>query len=547
MTVKMDLSPSDVHVDGAVKAAKPLKKAKIPPAPKPRRIGKGKGLRMRIHPGGMVDVRHMNDGSTVCHSFQEILAADATGAGPVWVQIAKPGKFEGHKAGSFEMNTAVFADIVRNFTDVDLGQVAFDFEHASEMPATEGSIPEAGAPAQGWVRRLEVRNGSLWGLVDWLEPARTYIKEKKYRYLSPAIRFGARHPETGQPIGARLTSVALTNRPFLRGMMPLVASDAGAAGEDLVTMRYAHSTDEYMPRIRTALRLSELCTARECSDAMARLMGAYKAGGGAMYQGVDVPAYVSAMRDMVGAPLGSTVEEILEAVKALIEAALEEHEATLHSDHEGDDEVAEMMDTITGGEDVVAAASDKQTTATELVTPPTGALTMEINKELEAAHAEKATLMSEKAVLNTANAELTLKLKDAESKVSTLEGEVKSLRDWKGEREASDLKSEVDTAFETYKDAKKLSDKDREHMLVLCKAAPESFRAMYPKVEPSKRHLLRDLVKSEPTSPATFSDEKTMTIVTLAEELRSKDSKLSLEDSLLMADRQLRERARKLA
>src|SRR6185295_20424092 len=100
-----------------------------------------------------------------------------------------------------------FEEICRNFVEVDRGQVAFDFEHASEMDPAEGAIPVEGAPAQGWIRRLENRGqAGLWGLVDWLEPARTYIRERKYRGLSPAIRFGSKPPETGKPIGARLTS-----------------------------------------------------------------------------------------------------------------------------------------------------------------------------------------------------------------------------------------------------------------------------------------------------------------------------------------------------
>lgn len=516
-----------------------------------RAPGKSKGLRMRIHPGGTIDVRHMNDGSTVCHSFQEILASSASAEGPVWIQIARSGKFEGHSAGYFEMNDQVFADIVRNFTEVDLGQVAFDFEHASEAPPTDGSIPEAGAPAQGWVKKLEVRAGSLWGLVDWLEPARTYIREKKYRFLSPAIRFGAKHPETGKPIGARLTSVALTNRPFLRGMLPIAASDGAsvAAGQvtptETVTMKYAYSSNEYMPRVRACLRLPEICSARECADAMDRLCEAYEMGGGAMHQGIDVPGYVAGMREMVAAPMTSTVEDIFDAVKALINAAIEEHEAEMHPGQDEGAEGAEMADKDPSGGAAVAASATDTATAAETTTMSDAKI-----KELEATNAvllsEKSTIAAKEAALTTANAELSLKLTDATATVAKLEGEVKALSDWKAKREEDDLKAEVDTAFETYKDTKKLSDKDREHMLVLCKAAPESFRALYPKVEVGKRHLLRDITPKDPTAagagsaPVEKPADKPLTIVTLADKLRSDNPKLSLEDSLVAAEKQIR-------
>ena len=106
----------------------------------------------------------------------------------------------GHPAGSFALNPSVFADICRNFADVDRGQVAFDFEHASEMEPTDGTTLQVGAPAQGWIRQLDNRGLlGLWALVEWLEPARTYIREGKYRHVSPAIRFNARHPRPASP------------------------------------------------------------------------------------------------------------------------------------------------------------------------------------------------------------------------------------------------------------------------------------------------------------------------------------------------------------
>ena len=94
-----------------------------------------------------------------------LLATDAGDDGPVWIQIARCGT-HGHPAGSFALNPSVFADICRNFADVDRGQVAFDFEHARDG-AHRRHHPQVGAPAQGWIRQLDNRGLlGLWALVS---------------------------------------------------------------------------------------------------------------------------------------------------------------------------------------------------------------------------------------------------------------------------------------------------------------------------------------------------------------------------------------------
>lgn len=164
-----------------------------------------------------------------------LLAADTqpqTDSKGVWIQLAKSGTFRGHSAGPFTLDGKVFSDIVRNFKASANKRIPIDFEHASESDATDGSIPHTGAPAQGWILDLDNRGEELWGLVQWLEPARTYVKEEKYKFFSPAIRFGSKDRVTGAPIGARMSSGALTNNPFLDGMKPMVAKDAATGGAD---------------------------------------------------------------------------------------------------------------------------------------------------------------------------------------------------------------------------------------------------------------------------------------------------------------------------
>jgi hypothetical protein len=227
-------------------------------------------VRAHLGEGGELHVRHLSlydPGAEVEFRLGRVALDDDVVAcaskdddAPVWVQIAKTGTFHGHRSGSFRLDGEVFAHICRNFREVSAGQVPFDFEHASEQPPAEGDIATEGAPAQGWIKDLKHDGQALFALVEWLEPARTYIKQKKYRFVSPAIRFGVKHPESGQNVGAVLTSAALTNVPFLTGMQPIAASLTGGRSIDLeevsvsdsiegashAVMKLAHSPDEYM-------------------------------------------------------------------------------------------------------------------------------------------------------------------------------------------------------------------------------------------------------------------------------------------------------------
>lgn len=142
-----------------------------------------------------------------------------------WNQIARFGEFRGHPQGAFAFTPEVFAELTANFAATANGRVPVDYEHTSEV-LPENAAQE-GVPAVAWVVALDDRGPEgLWGAFEWVDAqAVEYVRAKRYLYLSPAVRFDATHRESGESIGARLTSVALTNHPFLDGMAPLTASE----------------------------------------------------------------------------------------------------------------------------------------------------------------------------------------------------------------------------------------------------------------------------------------------------------------------------------
>ena len=146
------------------------------------------------------------------------------------IPIAYPGTF--FKDGEeFSITSSDLYSIVDNFKKKGTGTINVDYEHASEIP----ELAKGGAvPASGWINRenggLFVEPGDdgkpwLFGMVEWTSQAKQLIETKQYRFFSPAIDWAATDKETGKPQGATLTSSALTNRPFLEKLPPLLMTE----------------------------------------------------------------------------------------------------------------------------------------------------------------------------------------------------------------------------------------------------------------------------------------------------------------------------------
>jgi hypothetical protein len=170
----------------------------------------------------------------------------AAGAAPVRVPLAVTGKWMRGKT-PFAITLRDLEEIVRNFRERQNGEINVDYDHASEMPevAAGGPVPSAGrivrldAPEalQPPLTPLLVKEGSpkggvvgngrylLWGWFEPTERARALIGNREYRYISPAIDWAARSKLSGRPQGTTLTSVALTNRPFLEELPQIRLSD----------------------------------------------------------------------------------------------------------------------------------------------------------------------------------------------------------------------------------------------------------------------------------------------------------------------------------
>jgi len=95
-------------------------------------------------------------------------------------------------------------------------RLSIDYEHQALEPVSNGPVPAA-----GWFD-LEVREDGLWAVnVEWTPRAMELLRNREYRYFSPAFYVD----EDGRIV--ELINLALTNLPATKRMEPLVAKAVG--------------------------------------------------------------------------------------------------------------------------------------------------------------------------------------------------------------------------------------------------------------------------------------------------------------------------------
>lgn len=252
------------------------------------------------------------------------------GSGPVWIQVATEGKWEGHPSGRVvDFTRARLNQIIANFHahpwyeagEDGVGQkrvVPYDYEHASELLPTEGSVPTAGVPAPAWALELQLRNGEdgtaeLWAYTELSDQVREQIRNGGYASTSVAVWPNHKDPVSGKPIGAVLTSIAFTNKPFIQGMAPIAAS-VSVYGQ-------AESPEEAIVGMRDLLGLPADAAREVVTTELEALRQAAA-------EGRTPPAYpeglhylFDAIRRLLGLRVLATTDEILNSAGQVVGAA----------------------------------------------------------------------------------------------------------------------------------------------------------------------------------------------------------------------------------
>jgi phage I-like protein len=147
---------------------------------------------------------------------------------PISVLIAPWGEVESSN-GKFVVDSES-ADLVLASFEEHGTDLPIDYEHQS-LGGVYAS-PSGQAPAAGWIRALRVvlpdeegeSQAGLFADVEWTESAQAKLAAREYRYLSPVVIVRKKDRRV-----VALHSAALTNKPAIMGMKPIVNREESGA------------------------------------------------------------------------------------------------------------------------------------------------------------------------------------------------------------------------------------------------------------------------------------------------------------------------------
>jgi len=255
-----------------------------------------------------------------------------------WIHCCNEGDYRGHHQGQFEMTRQVFEAFVANFRaspqyqagELELGSarysggvkpvIQFDYEHSSEMPPWEGTIPTQGAPAPGWVLDVELREGAdgkaqLWAFA-WLGPQiRAQIASRAYLWVSIAFTLEGVHWITGDPIGPCLTSIAFTNHPYMQDLTPLAAANRATSQPPRGAVRSGSESPEApggnRGSTRTGATMDDKLRERICRALKIRLAATDDEVGGAVEEAATSGGDLGAVLEALGVTLTTDALKVI--------------------------------------------------------------------------------------------------------------------------------------------------------------------------------------------------------------------------------------------
>jgi phage I-like protein len=171
----------------------------------------------------MGHVIKLHEGDQEAHSMGflvDLSTQQFADSGGSWIQAMPLGTYHHPIYGKIEITPERVQSFATNVKQNVRGQeLDIDYDHK-----------ERTSEAAGWVKDAEARSDGLWLLVDWTKEALSKIKSKAYRYFSPEFVDKWKHPSTNQVHKDVLFGGGLTNRPFLKGILPINLSEVAEGG-----------------------------------------------------------------------------------------------------------------------------------------------------------------------------------------------------------------------------------------------------------------------------------------------------------------------------
>ena len=138
----------------------------------------------------------------------------------VTIQIFRVGKWEHPDYGTVEITKSTIQDVVEHFKDRKRGiELCVDENHEPDHKAL------------GWYKEVydEEDGKKCFAKIELTKKGADLLNDGAYKYFSPEICFSKVDEESGELMQNLLIGGAFTNRPFFKGMQPLLATEGAAA------------------------------------------------------------------------------------------------------------------------------------------------------------------------------------------------------------------------------------------------------------------------------------------------------------------------------
>lgn len=138
---------------------------------------------------------------------------------PSRIQLLRVGDFKYSDQEKLEITKEMLDSFKKNFDDkvrgYNDGKLPIDYFHDSDKIAA------------GWISDLEIKNEGteLWAEVEWTKSATSKIEDRELRYVSVEFHTDYQDNESGKKFGPTLFGAGLTNRPFVKSMKAIAASE----------------------------------------------------------------------------------------------------------------------------------------------------------------------------------------------------------------------------------------------------------------------------------------------------------------------------------
>jgi len=171
-----------------------------------------------------------------------------------WIQAFPVGEYKHPLYGKISMTHERALRMAANANSKVIGtDISIDFAHRKDV--------SKGQQAAAWVKQAEGRPDGLWLQVEFTDDAAKEIEEKKWRYFSPEFVDSFTNRETGVKTKDVLLGGGLTNRPFLRNILPVnldeFLGDSSSVKEKDEHRKGGERMEKFLEALRIALKLDD--------------------------------------------------------------------------------------------------------------------------------------------------------------------------------------------------------------------------------------------------------------------------------------------------